>query len=128
MSTSTEPLSPAQIEDKLRRCVSDLTRAELALRSARDVETEAEIIYRAAHRTAVLSPQCPKVSRGGVTTAERDAWVDRECITQWETHRRATTARESAQDYVRTVRDITSAVQSIASLVRAAFSLAGRDA
>lgn len=122
-----EGLSPAQIEDKLRRCVTDLTRAELALREARDTETVAEIEYQRAKRRAMLSPDCPTVSRSGATAAERDAWVDDRCDQEWTAYRLAHTSREAAQDHSRTVRDITSAVQSIASLTRAAFSLAGVD-
>lgn len=120
-----EPLSPAQIEDKLRRCVTDLTNAENDLRQKRDAETEAEIAYRAAHRKAMLSSECPKVTRGGYTTADRDAWVDEQCAVEWEAYRRAQAKCQAAQDHVRTVRDISSTVQSIGSLVRQAFSMAG---
>lgn len=120
-----ESLTPAQIEDRLRQCVSNITRAEQALREARDTETEAELAYRAQHRRAVLAPDCPKVTRGGYTTAERDAWVEQRCAEAWEAYRLATTAREAAQDHSRAVRDVTSAVQTIATLTRASFSLAG---
>jgi hypothetical protein len=116
--TTSEVLSPAQIEDKIRQCVSDLTRAD---------ETDAEIAYRAAHRQAMLAADAPKVTRGGYTAAEREAWVDQQCAEQWVTYRRAQTAREAAVDHARTVRDITSAVQSVASLIRASFSLAGAE-
>ncbi|MEV0085235.1 hypothetical protein [Saccharopolyspora sp. NPDC050642] len=125
MTVSYESLTPVQIEQKLRQCVTDLTKAEQALRAARDAETHAEITYRSAYRRAMLSPDCPKVTRGGYTTSERDAWVDDQCSEQWEAYRLAQTQREAAQDHIRTVRDVATAVQSIGALVRTAYAMAG---
>lgn len=125
MTQPYESLSPIQVEQKLRQVVTDLTLAEKALREARDEETTAEITFRAAHRAAMLSPQCPRVARGGCTTAERDAWVEDQCAGQWQAYRIAQARREAAQDHIRTVRDIATAVQSIGALVRTAYSMAG---
>ncbi|MER7014527.1 hypothetical protein ABT324_24145 [Saccharopolyspora sp. NPDC000359] len=122
---SYESLTPVQIEQKLRQCVTDLTKAEQALRTARDDETQAEVDYRSAYRQAMLSPDRPKVTRGGYTTSERDAWVDEQCAEQWQVYRIAQTQREAAQDHLRTVRDIATAVQSLGALVRTAYAVAG---
>jgi hypothetical protein len=102
-----------------------MTKAEQALRAARDSETDAEIAYKRVYRRAMLSPKCPKVTRGGFTVTERDAWVDEECAAEWERYRLAQTACQAAQDHVRSVRDIAVAVQSIGALVRTGYSVAG---
>ena len=122
-----EPLSPHEIEAKLRACVTDLTKSERSLAEARDVEVATEHEYLAAHRRALLSPDCPTVQRGGATVAVRDAWVDEQCKDERYAHRLAEVALQAAQDHSRTVRDVTSTVQSIASLTRSALSLAGHS-
>lgn len=118
-------LNPVQVEEKLVACVRDLYGAEKALADARDDEVGAEIEYQGKRRRLLLSDECPKVSRGSVTVADRDAWVDNELDAEWMEYRLATVKCQAAQDHVRTVRDVTSTVQSIASLVRQAFSAAG---
>lgn len=120
-----EPLSPHQIEERLRRCVTELTHSEKQLAQARDVEVEAEQVYQAAKRQAMFSPDCPRVERGSVTVADRDAFVDERCADEYRAYRLAQAALQAAQDHQRTVRDTTSTYQSIASLCRTALSLAG---
>ncbi len=39
-------------------------------------EAEARSLYERARHLAVLGGKSPKVTRGGYTAAERDAWVD----------------------------------------------------
>lgn len=120
-------LSPVDVEQKLRQVVTEISRAEQALREARDAETDAEIEYRRTHRRAMLSPDCPIVTRGGTTTAERDAWVDEAASTDWENYRLAQAKCQAAADHVRATRDIATAVQSIGSLVRQAFQIGGAN-
>lgn len=122
---SYEPMSTTDIEQQLRESVTTMTRAELQLRDARDAETDAEITYRREYRKAMLSSGCPRVSRGGHTVADRDAWVDNECAPSWEAFRIAQTRREAAQDHVRTARDVATALQSICALVRVGYAVAG---
>jgi hypothetical protein len=122
-----QPLNPVQVEQKLRQCVTDLYAAEKQLAEARDAETNAELAYRRYHRQALLSDDCPKVTRGGCTVTERDAWVEEKCAQWFEHYRMAQTRSQAAQDHVRTVRDVASAVQSIASLVRQAYSMGGAN-
>lgn len=118
-------LNPVQVEEKLVGCVRDLYAAEKALAEARDDEVGAEIAYQSKRRRLLLSDECPKVSRGNVTVADRDAWIDSACGDEWMEYRLSAVKCQAAQDHVRTVRDVTSTVQSIASLVRQAFSVAG---
>jgi hypothetical protein len=114
-------LNPVQVEQKLVQSVRELYAAEKGLAEARD----AEIAYQSSRRRLLLSDACPKVSRGSVTVADRDAWVDNECADEWMSYRLTQVRCQAAQDHVRTVRDVASTVQSIASLVRQAYSMAG---
>lgn len=118
-------LTPAQVEDKLRRLVTDLTRAQQELSTARDAETETEIALKRARLALALSDECPKPSRGGVTVAQRDEWIESHCTEQWEAHRRAETAREIAQDALRTNFELAKVVQSLNASVRTAYGMAG---
>lgn len=123
-----EPLTPIQIETRLRQAITMLTGAQQALQRARDAETDAEVAYRRALYRATLSSEAPKVGRGSAdaTVGERDAWVQERTLEEWEAHRRAVVVREAAQDHLRTVRDITSVLQSLGASVRMAYEMAGR--
>lgn len=126
-ASQQEPLTPVQIEAMLRSCITRLTQAESGLRRARDVETDAEIKYRHAQYRAQLDPKGPTVGRGSgdVTVAERDAWVAQQVEAQWVAYRKAQTLRDSAQDHLRTVRDVTEVLRSLGASVRTAYDLAG---
>lgn len=120
-----EPLTPVAVEAKLRSLVTDMTKAQQILAQARRNEAEAEIEYRKAKARAFHSPDLPKVTRGGYTTADRDAWVDDHCGDQWAALRIATTSREIAQDNLRVVLAQAETVRSLGASVRTAYSLAG---
>lgn len=109
---TTEPLTPVDIERRLRGLLNDLTRAQAALAQARDLEVDAKHDLGRARRRALLSGQCPKVARGGWTTSERDAWVDSEVADLQFAYDRAVVARESAQDHLRVLRDQAEIVRS----------------
>lgn len=119
------PLTPVEIEARLRASVSMLANAQSMLKDAREAETEAEIDYRQATYKAMLSPECPVPARGGVTVGERDQWVARQAFEQWQAYRRAQTVREAAQDHLRTVRDIVEVLRSLGASVRTAYEGAG---
>lgn len=125
MTAPYEQLRPDQIEQKLVALVKAMTAAEFKLREARDAETDAEILFRSAHRRAMLSDKCPKVSRTEHTTAYRDAWVEEVCSEEWEAYRRAQTTCAAAKDHISTQRDVVSAVQSIAGLWKSTYSVSG---
>lgn len=120
-----EPLSPVDVERKMRQLVTDLYASQKALREARDDETGAEIEYRRAQRRAILSPDCPKVARGGHTAADRDAWVEDRVDAEWLAYRLATTNREAAQDHLRVVLAVAETVRSLGASVRSSYGLAG---
>jgi hypothetical protein len=120
-----DTLTPVQIEQKLRQLVNDLARAQAALRQARDLEVDARHEHDRARRRALLSEKSPKVTRGGYTTAERDAWVDQQVEDLKFTSDKATVVREAAQDHLRTLLAQAEIVRSLGASVRQAYELAG---
>lgn len=123
--TSAEPMSPVDIENRLRQSITDLTQAQEQLRDARDVETDAELGYLSAYRRVLLSADCPPVRRDGYTAAERDAWVSDQVAEDYTQYRHANARRKAAEDRMRTLRDVASNVQSLGAMVRSAYQLAG---
>lgn len=120
-----ESLTPVDVEDKLHQAITDLTRSQSDLREARDAETDAELTYQSAHRRVLLSSECPPVRRDGYTAAERDAWVMAQIEDEYAQFRRAEARRKAAEDHLRTVREISSTVQSLGAMVRTAYNMAG---
>lgn len=121
----THPLTPVEVEAKLRNLVNEMYLAQKTLADARDRETQAEITYKRANAAAFHHSDCPHVSRGGHTVADRDAWVERKVMDEWAHARVATTAREVAQDNLRVVLAVSETVRSLGASVRSAYSLAG---
>ena len=124
MSTP-DPLTPLDIERKLRNLVTDLSRSQAALRQARDLEVDARHKYDRAKRRALLSDDSPKVARGGHTVAEQAAWVDNECADLKFDADKATVVREAAQDHLRVLLAQAEIVRSLGASVRQAFDMAG---
>ena len=127
MSSET-PLTPLDIERRLRGLVTDLTRAQQALRQARDLEVDARHEYDRARRKALLSEKSPKVTRGGYTVAEQSAWVDRECEDLKFASDKATVVREAAVDHLRVLLAQAEIVRSLGASVRQAYEMAGSSA
>lgn len=124
-SRALEDVTPLNVEAWLRWCLTALTLAQRELRSARDEEVNKEHEYRKAKRAAMFHPDCPQVTRGGVTTAERDAWVEQQSQDKELTYRLAAAKKDAAADHLRTLRDQASIVQSLGASVRQAYSAAG---
>ncbi|MER5420387.1 hypothetical protein [Streptosporangium roseum] len=122
---SDDLTTPIGVESRLRHLVTALTQAQIALAKKRDEEVAAKHAYQAARRRAIFSPDSPKVTRGGYTTADRDAWVDEKAANEHVQYDVAVAAREAAQDHLRVVRDQAMVVMSIGSSVRTAYNVAG---
>jgi hypothetical protein len=120
-----EPLSPQDIERRLRWLVTELTKAQEALAKARDNEVSRKHELNAERRRWLLSDERPKVTRGGFTTAERDAWVDDKVADLQLAYDISVATRESAQDHLRVVRDQGEIVRSLGASVRQAYEMAG---
>lgn len=123
--TTPDVLTPLDIERKLRNLVTDLSRAQGALRQARDLEVDARHEYERARRKALLSDKSPKVTRGGYTVAEQSAWVDGECADLKFSADKATVVREAAQDRLRVLLAQAEIVRSLGASVRQAYDMAG---
>ena len=126
--TTPEPLTPLAVEAKLRQLVTELSRAQSALRQARDLEVDARHEYDRAKRRALLSEKSPNVTRGGYTVAEQSAWVDDQCADLKLKSDKATVVREAAQDHLRVLLAQAEIVRSLGASVRQAYELAGSTA
>lgn len=118
-------LTPVEIEQKLRDLVAEMYGAQRTLEAARNTETTAELTYKRAKARAFHDGDCPKVTRGGYTVADRDSWIDSKVMEEWAAAQIATTAREVAQDNLRVVLAVSETVRSLGASVRTAYSLAG---
>ena len=121
----TEPLTPVQVESKLRALVTAITQAQQQLAKARMAEVEAEAEYQQAKVRATYSPECPAVKRGEVTVGERDAWIDSHVLDESLARNHATALREIAVDALRARIAESQAVQSLNASVRQAYQMAG---
>lgn len=121
-------MTPDQIETHLKKLYNELAFAQIALRDRRDEEVSAKLDYQRARSTAILSPDCPKVSRkdGGATVDERDAWVDLLIEAEKSTLALAEVNRANAEDYLRMLRQQAEIVRSLGTSVRQAYEMAGR--
>lgn len=118
-------LTPVQVEAKLTGLVNEMYAAQKTLATSRDTETAAEIDYKRARARTTLRQDCPKPTRGGYTTSDKDAWIDEQVLAEWTAYKVATTAREVAQDNLRVVLAVAETVRSLGASVRIAYSLAG---
>ena len=123
----SEPLTPPVVEDRLRQLVNGIATAQRELAQARRAEVDAEVALRRARAIAWHDPDVPRVTRGGTTTAERDAWIDGRVEDEWVTHRIAVTAREIGQDGLRAVLAQAEVVRSLSASVRASYELANHS-
>jgi hypothetical protein len=118
--------TPLQIEAALSSIVTRIAQAQLALAKARADEAEAEKALKRAEVTAHFHPDCPKPQRStGLTVADREAWISRAVMRQWEAHLDAVKAREIAVDARTAVAAELEAIRSIGTLTRQAYQMAG---
>lgn len=120
-----EPLTPVDSERQLRWVLNALTRATFDLRETRDFEVATKHVFERARRLAMLGNDCPKVARGGYTTAERDAWVDGQCADEREEYELAEVKRKAAEDHLRTLREQSMVMAALAKSVNRAYDMAG---
>jgi hypothetical protein len=106
---------------------SEMTRAELALRRARDEEVGTKHDYEAARRRAGFDKECPRVARGAATVDERKQWIDDQCANQQRIYDLKVAAREGALDHHRTVRDQAMVAMALLRSVSVAYNLSGTN-
>ena|ERR1035437_37036 len=123
----TEPLTPVQIESKLRGLVSQISIAQADLRNFRIKEADASVALMRAKIKATYDPACPQVKRGDVTVGDRDAWIDRATVDEADEAIHAEALREIAQDALRARIAESQAVQSLNASIRQAYAMAGHE-
>ena len=84
------------------------------LRAVRDAEVLAEQEYQSARRRAFFHPDCPIVTRGATTVADRDAWVDREVEDFEEKWKLAKATTQAAKDRMDTIRSQSVLISALA--------------
>lgn len=122
-----EPLTPLAIERKIRWIANEMTKAQAVLREAHDDEIAAKHGFEREHRAAMLSGDCPKVARGGYTTAERDCWVDEQCAPAREAYEIAEVRRKAAEHHLRTLYQQGTLAAVLAKSVHQAYATSGVD-
>jgi hypothetical protein len=122
---SEDTLTPVEAERLLYQLYNDMSRARADLRDARDAEVTAKHVYQSKHRRMLLSRDCPKVTRGGYTTAERDAWVALQAEAEEQAFDLAEAKRKAAEDNLRTVRDQGVMAATLLKSANQAFAMAG---
>lgn len=121
--SNVEPLTPVWCEHKLRELMRAMTAAQKQLAAARDAECDAEIALVRA--TVAAESAAPRVSRGEVTVAEREAVVRAGVLEETEAVLRAKTARRVAQDLIDMCERHQSSCQTLSSSVRTAYQVIG---
>lgn len=116
-------LTPLASEAALEAIKNDAAAAWKTVMECRLAEVEAKKDYRKAKTRALLGGDCPRVGRDGVTVAHRDAWVDQETEDELYAYEAAKASTENAVDYLRTVRDQGSYIQSQHGSVKQAYQM-----
>lgn len=98
-------LTPAAAERRLVELEQKLDIATDMLRIARDAEVEAKHGFEAARRRAGFDKECPVVTRGGTTVAERTEWIEDKAAEAQRKYDIATAARQAAYDHLQTTRE-----------------------
>lgn len=123
--TYAQPWSPVDAEMRLRAIDAGLDAVVAEVKRARDVELKHYRAFRDAKTDALLREDRPRVTRGGTTTAELAAWVDREVRdAEWD-YEQAKKAREDAIDDMFKLKDQGMIVGKVSDLVRQAYATAG---
>lgn len=125
--TAEEHETPVTARNRIRGIGSQLVMAEQSLKAARDAEVRAKHDYESAKRAATLSPEAPKVERGGATVAEKEAWVDHRCDQLEFLFRVAEANRQAAHDHFRTVETQSMLAQALLKSIDRAFTAGTRD-
>jgi hypothetical protein len=123
--TEDHALTPVAAERRLVALDTEMTKAELALRRARDEEVFAKHTYEAARRRAGFDKDCPRVERGGATVDMRKQWIEDRCADEGRDYDLKIAAREAAQDHHRTVRDQAMVAMALLRSVTTAYNMSG---
>lgn len=123
-----EPLTPVETERQVRWISNEMSRARVSLMEARNEEVAAKHVYERTRRRAILSGGCPRVTRGGHTVLDRDAWVDEQCAPVREAYELAEVKRKAAEEHLRTLYQQGMLAATLAKSVHQAYAMAGAAA
>lgn len=118
-----DPGTPVGAEVALQEFSDSLDAARVALEKARNEEVAAKHARDAARRRATLSEECPRVARDAFTVAYRDAWVDEQIVAEELDYDLARTARQAANEHLRTLREQGIIQQSITKSVSQSYGM-----
>lgn len=127
MTISEDNETPVTARNRIRSVGSELVKAEIDLKNARDREVNAKHAYEKALRAAVLSPEAPRVERGGATVTERDAWAESRCEVQKFDYMVAEAIRQAAQTHYAMWDTQAMLAQAILKSIDRAFGMGTRD-
>jgi hypothetical protein len=120
-----DPLSLMDSQRQQRWALRAMWDATRELKEVRDLEVEAEADYLSARRQAFFDPKCPVVVRGGVTTAERDAWVDQQVEDYEQKWKLAKSTTQAAKDRLDTVRAQAMLISALAKTTQQIHGVVG---
>jgi hypothetical protein len=126
-SQYVNPLSLIESQKFQRWVLRAMWDATGDLKAVRDAEVEAEAVYLSARRRAYFDENCPVVVRGGVTTAEREAWVEREVEDVEQKWKLAKSTTQAAKDRMDTIRSQAVLISALAKTTSLIHSTAGVD-
>ena len=119
-------LTPADVDRYLRGLHNELYYAQRALREARVKEVRALKDYSDAKQPHLLDPDCPDPTKSGVSKAAQEEWLCARLPEPYWAYQGAKVVRQNAQDYARRLDSQVKVLQSINSIVRQAYDVAGR--
>lgn len=119
-------MTPVDIEREINRLKNATAGVYGDLRQARVDEIDAKHRLKRANVFAINRVDCPRVSRTGVTVADRDAWLYEQIADEEYAADMAEVSRKNAEDAVRELQLQASLTQTEARSVFQAYAVAGR--
>lgn len=119
------PLSLIEAQQYQRWVLRAMWDATNDLKTVRDLEVEAEAEYLSARRRQFFHEDCPVVIRGGVTVADRDAWVDQQVASEEEKWKLAKATTQAAKDRMDTIRSQSVLISALAKTTQQIHGVAG---
>lgn len=124
-SQYVDPLSLMDSQRQQRWALKAMWVAKNDLAVLRDDEVRAEAEYLSARRRAYFRADCPVVVRGGVTTGERDAWVDQQVEDHEVKWKLAKATTQAAKDHMDTLRAQSILISALAKTTQLIHGVAG---
>lgn len=118
-------LTPAAAERRLVELEQKLEQVTEMLKIARDAEVDAKHEFEASRRRAGFDKDCPVVTRGGITVAERTEWIDDKAAEAQRKYDIATAARQAAYDHLQTVREQGMICMALLRSTNTAYNMSG---